>query len=249
MMRQAEEDRIILKSPCFNIRLPSSRRNKRADRWWLTRDELLRLAEAVKPRFRAVVLTMGFMGLRFGEVAGLTVEHLDLLHGTVDIAQSLQEHRGIRLKEPKTKAATRKLPLPKFLIDELGNHVETFASGPYEIEAFGAKAEHRFIFTGEEGGPLRKTWAKRHFCPAAEEANLLPLRPHHLRHTCASLLISRGAREKEVQEWLGHSSYQVTMDVYGHLFPEQQTHLATLLDGLLEVPESSPSGQIAELSR
>jgi integrase len=51
-----------------------------------------------------------------------------------------------------------------------------------------------------------------------------------LRHTCASLLIDRGAHAKDIQEWLGHSSFQVTMDVYGHRFPERQDALAKALD-------------------
>jgi Phage integrase family len=72
----------------------------------------------------------------------------------------------------------------------------------------------------------------RHFQPAAARAGLLPLRPHHLRHTAVSLLIGQGAHPKKIQEWCGHSSFNVTMDVYGHMLPERHEKLAALLDGV-----------------
>ncbi len=63
-------------------------------------------------------------------------------------------------------------------------------------------------------------------------AGLAPLRPHHLRHTAVSLLIGQGAHPKEIQEWCGHSSFAVTMNVYGHLLPERHEKLAALLDAV-----------------
>ena len=49
---------------------------------------------------------------------------------------------------------------------------------------------------------------------------------YDLRHTCASLLIQLGAHPKLIQEWLGHKSITVTMDVYGHLFPSLSDSMA-----------------------
>lgn len=58
------------------------------------------------------------------------------------------------------------------------------------------------------------------FKPAAKRAGLPPrLRFHDLRHTCASLLIAENVPAKAIQEHLGHSSYAITMDRYGHLYP------------------------------
>jgi len=55
---------------------------------------------------------------------------------------------------------------------------------------------------------------------------------HDLRHTCASLLIREGASIKAVQHHLGHKSAAITLDRYGHLFPEELDHLADRLDRL-----------------
>jgi integrase len=242
IMRQAVEDEYLMKSPCdARITLPENKRSRKADRW-LTVPQLESLADAIEHRFRCVVLLMGYAGLRFGEVAGLTLDRVDLLHGQIVVRQSLQELAGkLKLKHPKTEASGRELTLPSFLVEELREHVERFPAAPYAVETeAGVIDDHagpqsvRFLFSGRDGAPLRKTWNRRHFRTAAESAGLLAgpprLRPHHLRHTCASLLIDRGAHAKDIQEWLGHSSFQVTMDVYGHRFPERQDALAKALD-------------------
>jgi integrase len=220
IFRCAEEDGLIVKSPCTaNIKLPRQTRSKRAERW-LTIDELEHLADCIAPRFRVAVLVMGYMGLRFGELAGLKRTRLDLLHATLEVAGQIKEVSGHQsfTALPKTASGLRKLPLPASLATEIDEHLASHSN------------HFEYVFSGRDGGPLRKTWARRHFAPAALKAGLTPLTPHHLRHTCAALLIARGAHAKDIQEWLGHSSYQVTMDVYGHLFPERQGELARGLD-------------------
>jgi integrase len=105
-------------------------------------------------------------------------------------------------------------------VAELAEHLRLYGDHP------------EYVFSGRDGGPLRKTWVRRHFRPATERAGLAPLRPHHLRHTAVSMLIGQGAHPKEIQEWCGHGSFAITMDVYGHLLPERHEKLAALLDGV-----------------
>jgi integrase len=59
------------------------------------------------------------------------------------------------------------------------------------------------------------------------------VRIHDLRHTCASLMIMQGAHPKEIQQQLGHSSISVTLDRYGHLFPDRQDKVADALDEII----------------
>jgi integrase len=89
-----------------------------------------------------------------------------------------------------------------------------------------------FVFTAVKGGPLRhNNFYQRIFCPALARAGLpAQVRFHDLRHTCAALLIAQGAHPKAIQVHLGHSSIQVTMDRYGHLFPDALEQLADRLD-------------------
>ena len=85
--------------------------------------------------------------------------------------------------------------------------------------------------TAPQGGPLREQkFVAGIFKPAAVQAGLPHwLRFHYLRHTCASLLIAQGASVKAVQAQLGHASATVTLDRYGHLFPDELQRLAERL--------------------
>ncbi len=67
------------------------------------------------------------------------------------------------------------------------------------------------------------------------------LRFHDLRHTCAALLIAQGAHPKAIQVHLGHSSIQVTMDRYGHLFPDALEQLADRLDAARAAARTDPA--------
>ena len=81
-------------------------------------------------------------------------------------------------------------------------------------------------------GPLRHSSFRRWtWLPAVASASLPDdLRIHDLRHTCAALLIAQGAHPKAIQTHLGHSSIQVTLDLYGHLYPDEMDRLAAHLD-------------------
>jgi integrase len=88
------------------------------------------------------------------------------------------------------------------------------------------------VFPGPLGGPMRwSKWTKRYFKPAALAAGLPErLRLYDLRHTCASLLIREGATVKAVQAQLGHATASITLDTYGHLFPDELDQLAGRLE-------------------
>ena len=88
------------------------------------------------------------------------------------------------------------------------------------------------VFADGNGSYLRHSnFRRRIWLPAVAAAGLPEdLRIHDMRHTCAALLIAGGAHPKAIQIHLGHSSIQVTMDRYGHLFTEEWDRLAASLD-------------------
>jgi integrase len=71
------------------------------------------------------------------------------------------------------------------------------------------------------------------FKPLLKEAGLPDIRFHDLRHTCATLLLSRGVHAKLVQELLGHSTIAVTLDTYSHVLPGMGDGLADAMDEAL----------------
>jgi integrase len=110
------------------------------------------------------------------------------------------------------------------------------------------------VFTAARGGPLRhNNFYQRIFCPALGRAGLpAQVRFHDLRHTCAALLIAQGAHPKAIQAHLGHRSIQVTMDRYGHLFPDALEQLADRLDAAraaawTDPARTEPQAEVVEL--
>jgi integrase len=110
--------------------------------------------------------------------------------------------------------------LPRFLCEQLAAYLAERPHGPDDL-----------VFTAPQGGPLREQkFVAGIFKPAAARAGLPQrLRFHDLRHTCASLLIAQGASVKAIQAQLGHASATVTLDRYGHLFPDELQQLADRL--------------------
>ena len=81
------------------------------------------------------------------------------------------------------------------------------------------------------GTPLNpENLVKRSFKPLLERVGLPPIRFHDLRHTCATLLLSRGVNPKIVQELLGHANISVTLDIYSHVLPDMQEEAAAAMD-------------------
>lgn len=139
-------------------------------------------------------------------------------------AESLAEVDGrLYTKEPKN-GKTRTLELPAFLVDTLRAQMGLYPG------------TEGYVFSAAEGGPLRHhNFYRRHFKPAVVRAGFNPeLRIHDLRHSCASILISRGANVKDVMEQLGHSSSRVTLDSYSHRFPGLTRRLQADLQAVFE---------------
>jgi integrase len=230
----------LLRNPAAGVRVPRSRRREMQ---FLSAAEVERLAEAIVPPYGLLVRFAAYTGLRAGELVALRVRRLDMLRGAVRVVESASEVGG-RLVLGSTKTyAERTVRLPRFLRDDLAAYL---AGRPRDPDGF--------VFTAARGGPLRhNNFYQRCFCPALARAGLpAQVRFHDLRHTCAALLIAQGAHPKAIQAHLGHSSIQVTMDRYGHLFPDALEQLADRLDAaraaaLTDPARTEPQHEVVEL--
>jgi integrase len=225
---------MLAQSPCRRVPLPKVEREEVR---FLTPAEVATLADAIQPRYRALVLVGAYGGLRIGELAGLRRGRVDLLRGTVQVAEIVVEVQGVlHMGLPKTRASRRTVGLPRFVVDELAAHL--------------AEAGHpeAFVFTAPQGGPLRVTaFRARVWRPATRAAGLDGLRIHDLRHTAVALWIAAGANPKEVAARAGHASVSFTLDRYGHLYPEADTALRDRLDALYGAARSTPEGTVVRL--
>jgi integrase len=113
ILAEAVNDRLISESPCRRISLP---RLPHRERLYLTAEEVERLAGVIDPLYRALVYSAVFLGRRWGELAGLRRENLDLVSRHVRIVGTLEEvgSRPVYVGETKTTTSRRMLRSRRF---------------------------------------------------------------------------------------------------------------------------------------
>jgi len=179
------------------------------------------MATAAGP-YATLIRTLAYTGLRWGEATALRVRDIDLIRRRLDVRRAFSDVRG-RLVEgtPKNHQA-RSVPLPPWLAIELKELID--GRDPDDL-----------VFTTQGGYPLRHSNFRRHvWKPAVTAAGLTGLTPHGLRHTAASLYIAAGTPPKVVQRILGHGSIAITLDLYGHLYPDEMDRWADRLGEIAE---------------
>lgn len=191
---------------------------------YYTPDEMTRLLanlHAMPLRVRAIILLLIASGLRRGEVIALEWSDIDLHNRTITVRQAAQSYRK-RLgpqhtKRPKSAAGNRTIPI---MLDEAVDALrewKAYLDTLPETSAQRVKGGH-YICTNRQGW-LTPDWLTRLFTTFVREHGLPPLTLHGLRHSFATLMLSRGIPVNQVQLWLGHSSPVTTYTHYAHAIP------------------------------
>lgn len=217
VMKHAVKTHRIAASPCHDHDLP--RNEDQDDHVYLTHEQLETLAEQAG-RYQTFIRTLGYTGIRWGEAIAIKVGRTQLDDRRIRILQAYSDIDGHLELGPVKNHEKRSVPLPRSFAEELRPLV---AGRPRDA----------LVFTAPEGGPMRyPNFRRRDWDKAVIAAGLdgLDLTPHKLRHTAASLAISAGADVKVVQLMLGHKSAAMTLDVYGHLWPDRLDEVADVLD-------------------
>ena len=165
-------------------------------------------------------LTLYWTGIRLGELLALSLADFDAEEKTLSITKSYQRINGRDvITEPKTAKGKRVITLPDFLVSELEEYV---------CKLYGMMADDR-LFT------ITKSYLEKEMIRGTELSGIKKIRLHDLRHSHASLLISKlGAQPNLVADRLGHEKIQTTLSTYSHLYPNQSRDLADQLNGLVE---------------
>ena len=230
IMSDAVSNEKIARTPCRGISLPQVRRGEITV---LDPDEIAELAAAMPAWCRVWVWMAAYTGLRWSEMVGLRRKDIDLLRRTVTVRQQIVEVGSTfhDPDEPKTEAGLRTIKIAPFLAEmidaQLKERAQPGADGLVFVNTRG-NTPHLSSFTSQ-------TWKK-----ARERIGRPDLRWHDLRHTVAALAIANGAHPKQIQELMGHSSINVTMDVYGHLLPSLGDALADGLEGTYRAALTAP---------
>lgn len=236
IMEQALDDSLIGRNPVRRVELP---RLSQPDHRYLTAEEVTRLADTMPARAHSTIVhVLAYGGLRWGEMAALRRGRVDVLRRRLDIKEALSEISGrVSFGSTKTYQA-RTVHLPASVAEMLGHHMENVPDDPEAL-----------IFTAPQGGPLRYSNFRRAvWDPARDRAGegMEDITPHHLRHTCASLMRAAGADVKAIQQQLGHRNASVTLDTYTHLFEGDLDEVMERLD-VASVEISRPERVLGEV--
>ncbi|GGM39511.1 site-specific integrase [Paraliobacillus quinghaiensis] len=164
--------------------------------------------------------TLGYTGLRIGEMIALKWSDIDFENGTLRVIKTYYNPTNNKIKfkllTPKTKGSIRTLSVDPILIELLKLHKSEQELTKKKNSPF--YVDNDFIFSTNEGHPrtikhisnrlqrlLKKTYINKH------------VTLHSFRHTHTSLLIEVDVHIKEIQERLGHSDIKTTMDIYAHM--------------------------------
>ena len=188
------------------------------------RDELNKLFEAVAgTKLELPVLLGAFYGLRRSEIVGLKWSAIDFEQNTITISHTvtscnLDGKCVIVAKDTtKTKSSRRTLPLVPYFHEKL---LAVKAQQGRNQKLCGRSYNREFleyICVDDIGDRFKPNYITSQFPRLLERNGFRKIRFHDLRHSCASLLLASGVPMKDIQEWLGHSDFSTTANIYAHL--------------------------------
>ncbi len=221
----AIEDGLLVGNPAIRlgkiVKVPS--RKGRVD--FLNPDESRKLLDTVQehfPRWLPFFLTALRTGMRVGELIALQWEDIDWNGKFIEVRRAIS--RGV-VGTPKN-GKPRRIDLSDRLAAVLTDHRRMMGK---EALAQGHSLPER-VFVNPEGGELKASSVVKPYRRILTKAGLRRLRFHDLRHSFASALLANGEPLAYVKEQMGHSSIQITVDVYGHLEPGANREAVNRLD-------------------
>ena len=180
-----------------------------------------------KPLLTPICLII-LLGLRRGEALGLKWSDFDFDNKTVHIQRTATPSKGgYHFSDCKTDDSNRFLALPDIVISVLDNW-KVYQSDFYMmIEGFNPDD---YVFYNFTGCILSCSALSRYFKQALKECDLPDIRIHDLRHSYATLLLSKNIAPKVASSMLGHSDTRTTLDIYSHLLTNMQAPVTTAID-------------------
>jgi integrase len=200
----------------------------------LTAEQTRRLLDAAaEDRLEALYVLAVHTGMRQGEMLALRWQDVDMENAVVSVRRTLTRSGGkVAFGEPKTRKSRRSIRLTPQATEALRAHLERQLR---DMEILGDRyRDQGLVFTTDTGAPINPSnLRQRNFAPLLKRAGLPHMRFHDLRHTCATLLLSRGVHPKFVQELLGHATIAITLDTYSHVMPSMGDATAKAMEDAL----------------
>lgn len=166
-------------------------------------------------RYYVLFEILFWCGCREGELLALTINDIDFVNKQIHISKTYYRSEGKDIiTEPKTPQSVRTIDIPEFLNEEIRAYVDRLYKYPHDARIFPMVAE-----------------AVQHKMQRnIEKAGVKKIRVHDLRHSHVAYLINQGVAPLLIKKRLGHKDIQITLNTYGHLYPDEQRQLAEMLN-------------------
>ncbi|HEX2893609.1 MAG TPA: site-specific integrase [Marmoricola sp.] len=241
----AVDDGLIPKNPC---KAPSVRRPKsdpRKLRPW-TREQVMAVKDQLPDKFKLVVDLGVGLGLRQGEIFGLSLDDIDLNTGEVEVRRQVKLLGSNRqlFGLPKGRKI-RTVPLPDRVLELINDHVTRYppraVTLPWDKSDGPDRTFELILFSRESCALNRNYFNSKIWRPALVAAGVEPKREngcHALRHFYASTLLDAGESILALSEYLGHADPGFTLRTYTHLMPSSTERTKAAIDAMLSVPSA-----------
>ena len=210
-----------------------------------TEEELALLIEkSWDHKLGLLIYITALLGLRRSEVLGLRWKAIDFEENRITINHTVTEARVdgktviIASDRTKTKSSYRSFPMSDTVREkllawrEVQKRNRKICGNSYNMK------DIDYVFTDEMGNRFKPRYIEDAFPKILERNGLRKIRFHDLRHTCASLMHKMGLSPKEVQDYLGHSTVSVTLNIYTHLDWSSKENAAKAMENAVKLPEN-----------
>ena len=220
-------EEVIPTNPASKVKLPKIDKYQAS---FYEADELQTLLTIAKGSPIELAINLGVLyGLRRSEICGLQWSAIDFQQGTIEIKSTVVRESTI-IREDHTKSASSHRILPILApIAKLLNQIKEQQSAD-QLLLGNAYDANDYVLKWGDGRPFNPDYLSRAFKRLLTSNHLRIIRFHDLRHSCASLLISLGYDMKVIQIIMGHSDYNTTANIYGHLTKKMEL---TALDSVV----------------
>lgn len=215
-------------NPCKKVKRMGNSDSRSLDFW--TTEEYQQFIQTIEPgtRYYLIFEILFWTGCRIGELLALTPADINFERNQISITKTYyRTERKDVITEPKTKQSVRTIEIPEFLKQE----IKQFIEGHYGMP------ENERLF------PIVQEAVQHKMKQNMVKAGVKKIRVHDLRHSHVAYLINKGIEPILIKERLGHKDIRITLNTYGHLYPNQQRRIADLLDNEQEKSPNSGNCQ------
>jgi integrase len=215
----------LFENPCTKVKRMGKTSKKKMEFWTL--EEYRQFMEGIEPgtRYHTLFELLYWTGLRIGEALALFPSDIDFERCEIHVTKTFYRMDGeVLITSPKTEESNRTISIPEFLKKELQEYIAKL----YELP------DNERIF------PIGHEAVQHKLKNECVKSGVKKIRVHDLRHSHAAYLINQGVQPLMIKERFGHTDIRITLNTYGHLYPNQQQILADMLE---ETSQTAEPGQ------